>query len=121
MAHVTMTTARAKQLGILPGTTPRAPRRPTRRQRPDDFPPDVDNGHTWQRDGRGFQCQQCPMWLPLWAMSEWAHGEWEAALQNRPVSDENAPRRHDRGQKGRGTKGTENAVKKTRQLETHQK
>jgi hypothetical protein len=81
MAHITMTTARAKQLGLLAGKAPRAAQRPSPRQRPAGFPPDVDNGHTWQRDGRGAQCQDCPMWLPLWALSLWGHGAWDAFLQ----------------------------------------
>jgi hypothetical protein len=42
--------------------------------------PKPSNTHTWAREGRGLRCTGCTMWLPLWALPEWAHGAWEAAL-----------------------------------------
>ena len=77
MAHVKMTPAQLRQLGV---PVPSARTAPRPRQRPPGYPPDVDNGHTWQRDGRGLQCQQCGMWIPLHRMSLFAHGAWRAAL-----------------------------------------
>lgn len=60
----------------------------------------TDTGHTWHREGRGVRCQQCTMWLPLWALPDWGHGQWQEALTNRPVSDEKVSRKHERGERG---------------------
>lgn len=73
-----LTDAEARRLGLI---APKARKAPKPRQRPQGYPPDVENGHTWQRDGRGFQCQQCPMWIPIRFMSLFAHGAWKKALE----------------------------------------